>query len=254
MNHELTPEDAALLSSATAEKVKRQTGHSGNETATVVSMSWSEGNVPYVVITVPGGRPGKTLTVPSKTGQMFYPGQRVSIEWDPPAGCYVTGSVDMNPIPRARASMNCSTEPIGVEWTYTAFADGGGAALFGGDYSTPSDLGGVIPGGGVFGNDTLTIESAILTFDEFVPLDATAATVSVIINNGEYPINRCIKDLLADPTEGPLPDTPWLENNLVFDVAVNLGGDDGYLVNPVVVVTFSGPGAGVYTGAWFPPL
>lgn len=114
MNHELTPEDAALLSSATAEKVKRESGHAGTEFATVVSMSHSEGNVPYVVITLSAGKPGQTLTVPSKTGKVFYPGQRVAIEWDPPAGCYVTGTVDLDAIPRARASLRCGAPDIPV--------------------------------------------------------------------------------------------------------------------------------------------
>lgn len=127
MNHELTPEDAALISSATADKVKRETGHTGVEFATVVSMSQSEGNVPYVVISLAAGKPGQTLTVPSRTGQIYYPGQRVSIEWDPPAGCYVTGTADLEAVPRVRASLLCGDDEL--TWTFTGLGP-----------VTPSDL------------------------------------------------------------------------------------------------------------------
>jgi hypothetical protein len=159
MNHELTPEDAALISSETSKKVMREAGHKGIETATVVGMSQSKGNVPYVIISVAAGGPGGTvLTVPSKTGQMFYPGQRVSIEWDPPAGCYVTGSIDLQPIPRVRASLLCGSGSWNLS-TYDPLSEDNPTLSPGGSGSTEAF--------------TLTSDAQI---ELFTILDAVAST------------------------------------------------------------------------------
>jgi hypothetical protein len=113
VNHELTPEDAALIAGETAEKVKRETGHSGYEFASVVSVSYDEGLNTYVEVSMANS--DRTIRIPSLFGRRFQRGQRVAIVWVPPAGCYVIGTPEMFINPVARMSLGCETVKGGGE-------------------------------------------------------------------------------------------------------------------------------------------
>ena len=107
-NHELSPDDAALIAGETAKKIGREAAHDGIEFATVVGTSHDAGLNTYVEVVMATAPTGETIRIPSMFGRSFPKGQRVAIKWDPPAGCDVWGTPDMLVLPFARMSLACT--------------------------------------------------------------------------------------------------------------------------------------------------
>lgn len=106
---DINPETAAMLARAIVDKSEAERPHAGIEFVSVASVTETEGIVPMVTVEFAGSVPGDTMTIPCLTGEIPRVGSRVAVIWDPPAGCYVIGSVDLLAAPTARLSLACES-------------------------------------------------------------------------------------------------------------------------------------------------
>lgn len=106
---DISPETAATVSRAIADKIESTRPHAGIEFVTVQAISFDDGLVPMATVTFAGDANGVAQTIPCLTGIAPRVGQRVAVIWDPPAGCYVFGTPELDIVPTVSMSLCCGS-------------------------------------------------------------------------------------------------------------------------------------------------
>lgn len=107
MAPDLGADDVAFIARQTVDKAADETPSQILQYATVVGVDLSEGSVPYVTVSPDGPGEG-TVVATSLIGGFFFSGMRVAVQYMPPAGLVIIGTVEIATTPYIRASRGCS--------------------------------------------------------------------------------------------------------------------------------------------------
>lgn len=108
----MDPDQVAMIARETVDKALGEADKASIQYATVTGINLTEGNVPYITVS-PDGPGNGTIVAVSLIGSFYYLGMRVAIEWTPPAGCVIMGTLVTQTVPYARASRQCSGDGDG---------------------------------------------------------------------------------------------------------------------------------------------
>lgn len=101
-------DEIGKIARATVDKAADETPGQFIQYATVVGVNISQGSVPYVTVSIDGPGNG-TVVATSLIGAFFFSGMRVAVEFTPPAGCVIVGTLEVETVPYGRASRGCTT-------------------------------------------------------------------------------------------------------------------------------------------------